>query len=112
MAANSPAYQTLLDHTVDLRLAIQPDLITFSGHCLSEGLLSVNSEEEIRNIMLPEGERVAKLVELIQNKVLQSPRENYEKFMSILELDLRHYGAIIDKLKKTYLFRNGKFYFS
>ena len=98
MAENSAEYSTLLDLTVDLRLAVSSELISLSGALLAKRIISPNNDSELRNTVHSTAERSAKLVELVQNKVRQNSR-HYHTFIGILE---EHCKDIIQKLEQTY----------
>lgn len=102
MAENSAEFSTLLDRTIDLRLAVNSELISLSGHLLATRIISLENESELRNTLLSTAERSAKLVELVQNKVRQNPR-HYLTFIGILQGNQKHYQDILQNLKHTYL---------
>lgn len=101
-ANNSAEYRTLVAHTNDLRLAVQADLTNLSGVLVAASLITMDASEDIRNQMHPRSQRAAKLVGLIQTKVLQNPKVNYKKFIDVLRRDLMQYDDILDKLQSTY----------
>ena len=103
MEENSSEYSTLIDLTVDLRLAVRPHLISLSGALLATRLISADNEAELRNTVHSEAERSAKLIELVQNKVKQTSR-HYHTFIGILKGDADHYvyQDILQKLEQTY----------
>ena len=103
MADQSAEYDTLIEITVDLRLAVRPHLLSLSGGLLASRLISPDNEAELRNTVVSEAERAAKLVELVQSKVRQNSR-HYHSFIGILEGDNDSYvySDILQKLERTY----------
>ena len=102
MGENTPEYKALITLTSELRLAVRSDLISLSGALLSSRLISPDNEAELRNTVHSEAERSARLVELVQNKVLLSPR-HYHTFVGILHGNQRRfYDDILQKLEQTY----------
>ena len=102
MGENSPEHKTLIAHTSDLRLAVKSDIIHLSGVLLSKGLISCDSDAELRNTVCSKEERSAMLVELIQNKVVQNPR-HYHTFVSILHGKHDYYEDILTTIEQTFL---------
>ena len=98
---NSAEYKTMIDLTDELRLAVKYELISLSGSLLSVRLISHDSEADLRNTAHSEADRSARLVELIQNKVLQNPR-HYCSFIGILQRSQERYRDILEQLKHTY----------
>ena len=112
MAENSAEYNTLIDLTVELRLAVSPHLLSLSGHLLAKRLISPDNEAELRNAVHSEAVRAAKLVGLVQNKVRQNSL-HYHTFIGILKGDEGHhvFEDICQKLVDAYRLRlqeNGK----
>ena len=115
MAENSSEYSTLIDLTVDLRLAVRPHLVALSGDLLASRLISPDGEADLRNTVLSETERSAKLIELVQNKVKQNSK-HYHTFTGILKGTANHfvYDDILQKLEMAYRSyqQNGKVFFT
>ena len=102
MEEDSPEYRTIIDLTRELRLAVGSDLISLSGALLSSGLISPDNDAELRNTVRSEPERSARLVELIQKKVLQNPR-HYHTFVGILHgHQHQYYLDILQKLEQVH----------
>lgn len=97
MAANSKEYNTLLRNTTGFELAVAPNIIPLSGALLEVGLISAENDSELRNHHISEVARAAKLVRLVQNKVLQDP-ENFSSFLKILWKNHRLYAELLQKL--------------
>lgn len=106
MAENTAEYNTLIDLTSELRLAVRPGLISLSGSLLASRLISLDNDIELRNTAHSEVERSAKLVELVQNKVQQNPR-HYHSFIGILQNNQDQYGDILQQLNLVY-YQNAK----
>ena len=102
MAENSAEYNTLLNLTVDLRLAVSSDLIFLTGALLATRMISPDNDSELRNTLHSTAERSAKLVELVQKKARQNCR-HYHTFIGILQGNKDHYKDILQKLEQTYL---------
>ena len=98
---NSAEYKTVIDLTNQLRLAVKSELISLSGSLLSARLISPEGDTELRNTAHSEIERTARLVELVQNKVQQNPR-NYCSFIGILQGSQERYRDILQQLEYTY----------
>ena len=94
-------YKTIISCTAVLRTAVQSNLTELSGHLLGQQLITSNSDKELRNGMLEESTRAAKLVELIQNKVELNP-DNYHAFIKALEEDKQNYQDILKVMKEKY----------
>ena len=98
---NSAEYRTLVDLTVDLRLAVRDDLVGLSGALVGAWLITRDDGENMLNSTIPQSGRAAMLVSLIQAKVEQNP-QNYQKFIDILERDKLKNEDILKKLQETY----------
>ena len=102
MGESTPEYKTLIALTTELRHAVRFDLVSLSGALLSSRLISPDNEAELRNTVHSEAERSARLVELVQNKVLLSPR-HYHTLVGILHGKQHgYYDDILQKLEGTY----------
>lgn len=99
--AGVPEYNTLVQCSQKLRVAIQGDLINLSGHLLAAGLISPDTSSEMRNGSAPASERAAKLVALIINKVQLNPR-SYSTFIDVLSQESHYYSDILRILNETY----------
>ena len=94
-------YKTLVQCTQKLRTAIQGDLVNLSDQLLAAGLISADSSSVLRNRLLTESERAAKLVALIINRVQLNPR-SYNTFIDVLSHESHHYSDILRILNETY----------
>ena len=79
-------YQTIISCTSELITTVSGDLIRLIGYLLAGRLISDNNFSELGNRDIKEADRAARLVELVQDKVMLDP-ENYLKFIHILEKD-------------------------
>ena len=98
---NSAEYRTLVDLTVDLRLAVRDDLVGLSGALVGAWLITRDDGENIINQTVPRSGRAATLVSLVQARVQQNP-QNYQRFIDILERDKVKNEDILKKLHVTY----------
>ena len=101
MAVNSAEYKTLQCHVSDVRLAVKADLTGVSGDLLSKFLITQSNDEELRNLMHPAEDRAARLVEFIQDKVKQDPK-NYHSFIDVLKMRGKTNSDVLRKLQDTY----------
>ena len=102
MGENSSEYRTLVELTSQLRLAVKSDITSVSGELVSCGLISPDNDSELRNKMHSEADRAARLVELVQNKVLLDS-QHYHTFIGILQSNWgKLYSDILQKLDQTY----------
>jgi hypothetical protein len=99
--ANSPEYNSILDCTIGLRLAVQPNIISLSGELLCARLINVDKETWLRNTSRREDDRAADLVSLVTNKVREDPK-NYHEFVAILKKDERQYKTALALLERNY----------
>ena len=97
LTSKSDEYSTITSCTGDLRLAVQPHLLSLGARLIETNLITPDHESELRNEMHTEAIRAARLVELVQLKVKLNP-DNYHTFLSIL-IDPR-YRDILDILNK------------
>ena len=77
-------YTTLKEAVPQLRLAIQPHLVTLSGHFLAKGLITDEEDAELRNESKTKENRAADLISMITKKV---------------KLNSMHFKTFIDILK-------------
>lgn len=98
MGDSSAEFETLLDLTKDLRLAVRPNLISLVDDLLSERLISSENESELCNPSKSEVERSSRLVQLIRNKVQQNS-VNYHTFIKVLRGQQDLYADILCKLE-------------
>ena len=82
--SSSSEYNTLIELTGDLRVAVQSDLTHLSGVLLAKYLISPDDDRYLRNQLHSEADRTAKLIELIQNSVHQNP-QHYHTFNRVLQ---------------------------
>ena len=102
MAVNSVEYATLIRHTNDVCLAVKADLLGVGGDLLSKHLITKVNEDELRNAMISEDVRAARLVGFMQDKVEEDP-QHYHTFIEVLrERGESRYGGILRKLQETY----------
>ena len=99
--ADVPEYKTLIQCTPKLRLAVRGDLINLSGQLLAAGLISPDAFSELRNPMILQNERAAKLVQLITEKV-QHNQSNYHTFIDTLSRGSQIYSDVLRILNETY----------
>jgi hypothetical protein len=104
MAGNSAEYDTMINLTPDLRLAVKSNLTPLSGDLFAENLISSSSEEEMRNDVHSKEHRAAEVVKLVQDKVKQNP-QHYDTFIRVLWRDHDCYSDILQKLHEE--FQNG-----
>ena len=98
----TPEYSTLISLTAELSHAIQPNLVPLSDSLKAEFLISPNNASQLRNPMLPEADRAAKLIDIIQNKVIQNPH-HYHTFVRVLESQGRdYYKDVLSRLSVVY----------
>ena len=102
---DSPEYNAIFDCIHELRLAVQPNLISLSGQLLSARLLNRDKEKSLRNRNVEEADRAADLVDLIIGKV-EEDSKNYHKFIEILKRD-KQYNTVTSKLDESYRSHNG-----
>ena len=84
--ADTQEYTALKELVPQLRLAIQPSLVTLSGHLLAKGLITDEEEAELRNESKSKQNRAADLISMVLNKV---------------KLDPTHFKIFIDVLKNS-----------
>ena len=101
MAESTAEYRTMIILTSELRLAVRSELIPLSCSLLASRLISPEGDAELRNTAHSEIERSAKLIELVQNKVQQSPY-HYHSFIGILRGNQDQYRDILQQLEHTY----------
>ena len=102
MTDESAEYETMIDLTSELRLAVRPELISLTGSLLASRLISPDNDAELRDTShSSEVERSARLVELVQNKVQQNPRY-YHTFIGILQGNADQYRDILQRLEQVY----------
>ena len=67
----SPEYQTLVNHTDDLQLAVKMELVSIGAKLVSAKLITPDQYREVQNSnsYLSREERAANLVDLVQVKV-------------------------------------------
>ena len=98
----TPEYSTLISLTAELRHAVQSNLVSLSDSLKAEFLISPENASQLRNPMHPEADRAAKLVDIIQNKVIQNPH-HYHTFVRVLESQGRdYYSDILSRLSVVY----------
>ena len=103
-------YNTLIELTGDLRVAVQSDLTHLSGVLLAKYLISPDDDRYLRNQLHSEADRAAKLIELIQSRVHQNP-QHYHTFIRVLQDGgCQAYADILHKLHQVLQRhqRNGK----
>ena len=91
-------YETLVECSEKLRVAVQNSLTSLSCHLLEKHLITPEHDNELRNGRTGEPERAARLVELVRHKV-ELDHENYYTFVSILEADSGYYNEILKFVK-------------
>lgn len=106
--ADAPEYKTLTQCSQKLRAAIQGDIVNLGGQLLAGGLISPNAYSELRNTLIPESDRAARLVALVINKV-QLDQRNYDAFINVLSQESPHYRDILRILNETYSTFKGTF---
>ena len=98
----SAEYETMIDLTSELRLAVRPGLISLTGSLLASRLISPDNDAELRDTShSSEVVRSARLVELVQNKVQQNPC-HYHTFIEILQENSDQYRDILQRLEQVY----------
>ena len=96
---DTPEYKTIIKCTAKLTTAVKNNITALSGHLLSNELITSDNDTDLRNTVLSELDRAAKLVELVRCKVRLSP-DNFHKFIKILEEEKQNYEHIIVDLKE------------
>lgn len=106
---NSAEYRTTRRLARDLQLAFQNDLtnLSLSLQGTDPMLLTANNAAEVRNKMLTDAERAAKLVQYIQVKVESDPN-CYHALVEVLTRNSRYYSSILEKLNKTFVEEGGR----
>ena len=79
-------YQVLLHHTIDLQVAVRPNLTLLGAQLVTLQIITPDQYEDIRNVHRSVNERVADLVGYVQNKVRQNPL-HYHTFLGALRCD-------------------------
>ena len=102
---DSPEFNAILDCIPELRLAVQPNIISLSGQLLAARLINRDKEKALRNKNAEEAERAADLVDLVSGKVEEDPK-NYHKFVEILKKD-KQYSTVTTKLDESYRSHKG-----
>ena len=98
----TPEYSTLISLTGELRCAVQSSLVPLSDSLKAEYLILPENASQLRNPMHPEADRDAKLVDIIQNKVIQNP-QHYHTFVRVLESQgQNYYNDILSRLSVVY----------
>ena len=99
--SSSSEYNTLIELTGDLRVAVRSHLTYLSGVLLAKHLISPDDDHYLRNQLHSEADRAAKLIELIQNRVQQNPK-HYNKFICVLQDGAcQVYADILHKLDQV-----------
>ena len=99
--AGSAEYEVLIHHTVNLQLAVKANLIPLGAQLVAATIITPTQYHEIRNAHKSVDERVADLVEYVQNKVHQDP-QHYHAFIGALRSDLSQYSGILAKLEDSF----------
>ena len=99
--SETPEYKTMLSCTPDLRLAVRNNLTDICGQLLAKDLISPEHDSELRNEMITEDKRAARLVELLQWKVKQNS-DNYHTLVDVLTKEKTSYREVLAKLKQRY----------
>lgn len=100
--STTPEYNTLISLTDELRLAVQPNLVSLSGSLMAKYLITPEKANQLRNQMHSEADRAANLVDIIRNKVLQNA-QHYHTFVQVMESQGRkYYHDILNKLDEVY----------
>jgi hypothetical protein len=98
--AGSVEYEALIRHTPDLQQAVKGNLTPLGAQLVAAQIITTDQYGEIRNPHRSTTDRVADLVEYVQNKVRRNP-QYYRAFIGALKSDLSQYGDILTKLEET-----------
>ena len=82
--AETQEYTTLKQVVPQLRLAVQSNLVTLSGHLFAKGLITDEEEIELRNDSKSRAYRAADLISMVMNKVKLDP-QYFKIFIDILK---------------------------
>lgn len=101
--AETKEYTTLRELVPELRLAVQPHLLTLSGHLLAKGLITDDQETELRNESKCKKSRAADLVSMVMNKV-KLDSTCFKTFITALKDNgVPYVEILITRLKQTEL---------
>ena len=100
--AGSVEYEVLVRHTIDLQVAVRPNLTLLGAQLVTLQIITPDQYEDIRNVHRSVNERVADLIGYVQNKVRQNPL-HYHTFLGALRCDPSRYGDILTKLEQARL---------
>lgn len=92
--ASNPEYLRIVALTKDLQLSVRDQLTSLSLALVSKLLISPDAGSDLRNPMHSGADRAAKLVELLQRKVLEDAK-HYHTFIRVLEEDGSEYHRVI-----------------
>ena len=102
MAANSPEYRTIIKLTSELTKAFKNDLVSLSDEFLSEGFITDNNADDLRNERNGAQGRAASLVSWIRDKIRLEPERNYRTFIDVLKQRLDDHKSILRRLDEKY----------